>query len=133
MSQPEPKQTTILLAEDHEGLRYALATHLRHQGYQVIEALHGLDALHRGRDYFGSIDVLVTDLSMPHLTGKAVAEALRVQRPQLPVLFLTGESIESIEDGLGPFTAYLRKPSDLEHVAATIRELLERASADSAD
>jgi CheY-like chemotaxis protein len=128
MNPSEPKQTTILLAEDHEGLRYALATHLRHEGYQVIEALHGLDALHRGRDYFGLIDVLVTDLSMPHLTGKAVAEALRVQRPELPVVFLTGEPLESVRDGLGPLTAYLRKPCDLADLSVKIRQLLNAAN-----
>src|SRR3954464_12488076 len=98
MNPAKPKQTTILLAEDDDGLRYALATHLRREGYWVIEALHGLDALQRGRDYFGAMDVFVTDLTMPHVTGKAVADALRVQRPQLPVLFLTGEPIESFTD-----------------------------------
>jgi DNA-binding response OmpR family regulator len=123
MAQLENRKT-ILLAEDYDGLRYAVATHLRREAFQVIEAIHGLDALHRGRDYFGSIDVLVTDLTMPHLTGKAVANALRVHRPQLPVLFVTGEPIESVKDGLGPKTAYLRKPYDLADVVAKIRELL---------
>lgn len=124
MNPSGPKQTTILLAEDHEELRYALATHLRHEGYHVIEALHGLDALHRGRDYFGWIDVLLTDLKMPYLTGKSVADALRVQRPYLPVLFLTGEPIESVSDSLGPMTAYLRKPYELADVLVKVRELL---------
>ena len=127
------KQATILLAEDNEGLRYAVARYLRGEGYRVIEAIHGLDALHRGRDYFGAIDVFVTDLTMPHMTGRNVAEALRVLRPQLPILFLTGEPIETVTDGLGPLTAYLRKPSELADIAANIRELLQRASEDSAE
>lgn len=133
MNPSDPKQTTILLAEDYEGLRYAVATHLRREGYHVIEALHGLDALQRGKDYFGSIDVLVTDLTMPHLTGRALAVSLRVQRPQLPVLFLTAEPIESLRDGLGPLTAYLRKPCDLADVALKIRQLLDSAKADAAE
>lgn len=132
MNSSQSRQNTILLAEDHEGLRYAVATYLRREGYLVIEALHGLDALRKGRDYFGSVDVLVTDLTMPHMTGRALADSLRVRRPQLPVLFLTGEPIEAVRDGLGPFTAYLRKPSELADVAGKIRELLERARADAA-
>ena len=133
MNPSAPKQQTILLAEDHEGLRYAVATHLRHEGFQVIEALHGLDALHRGRDYFGCIDMLVTDLTMPHLTGMAVADALRVQRPTLPVLFLTGESIENLKDGLGPMTAYLRKPCEFVDIVVKIRQLLSPANANAAE
>jgi len=124
---PSDKHTTILLAEDQDGLRYAVATHLRREGYHV-EAIHGLDALQRGRDYFGPIDVLVTDLTMPHLTGRAVADGLRVQRPQLPVLFLTGEPVESLSDGLGPMTEYLPKPYELADVALKIRELLRSGS-----
>ena len=114
-------------------MRYAVATHLRHEGFLVIEALDGLDAFCRGRDYFGCIDMLVTDLTMPHLTGMAVADALRVQRPTLPVLFLTGESIENVQDGLGPMTAYLRKPYDLADVVLKIRQLLNPANADAAE
>jgi two-component system, cell cycle sensor histidine kinase and response regulator CckA len=121
-------RTTILLAEDHDGLRYAVATYLRWQGYHVIEAVHGLDALQRGTDCFGSIDVFVTDLTMPHLTGKAVADALRVRRLHLPVLFLTGEPVERLNDGLGPMTAYLPKPYDLADVAQKIRQLLDSAA-----
>ena len=77
--------------------------------------------------------MFVTDLTMPHVTGKAVADALRVQRPQLPVLFLTGEPIESFSDGLGPVTAYLRKPYELADVVLRIQELLNPANAHAAE
>jgi CheY-like chemotaxis protein len=69
-------------------------------------------------------------VSMPRLTGRALAEVLRVQRPNLPVLFLTGEPIESVKDALGPITAYLRKPYELGDVTLKIQELLNPANAD---
>ena len=53
--------------------------------------------------------------------------------PTLPVLFLTGEPIENVKDGLGRMTAYLRKPYDLADVATTIRELLNPAKVDGAE
>jgi DNA-binding response OmpR family regulator len=103
------------------------------EGFEVIEARDGLDALHNGRERFGGIDVLVTDLMLHHRTGKAVAEALRIKCPQLPVLFLTGEPLESVKDGLGPLTAYLRKPCDHQKVISEIQNLLANANADKAD
>jgi two-component system cell cycle sensor histidine kinase/response regulator CckA len=124
---------TGLVAEDYEGLRYAMVSHLRLLGYQVIEAVDGLDALHKARNHPGSIEILVTDLMMPKLRGDALAHAIRRERPELRVLFLTAELEEIGINDLAPVSAYLRKPYDLSDVVIKLRELLTNVEATKAN
>jgi CheY-like chemotaxis protein len=81
----EKAALTVIVPEDYKGLRYALTAHLRHAGFEVIEAINGLDALQKARDDSGSIDIPVTDLMMPRLEGKALAHALKADLPELRV------------------------------------------------
>ena len=98
--------------------------HLGREGFEVIEAIDGLDALQKARDHFGGIDVLVTDQMMPRLGGTDLVCALKAELPELRVLFITGEPIEIVGDRTGWMTAFLRKPCDLADVVVKIRELL---------
>ncbi len=81
---------TALLAEDDHAVRRATSRILRGAGYQVLEAGDGRSALALWRARAKEIDVLVADLRMPHLRGDALARAVRADRPELPVVLMTG-------------------------------------------
>ena len=83
-------QATVLLAEDDHAVRRATSRILRGAGYQVLEAGDGRSALALWRARAREVDVLVADLRMPHLRGDALARAVRAERPDLPVVLMTG-------------------------------------------
>jgi hypothetical protein len=91
---------TILLAEDDAGLRGLLRRVLEAYGYTVLEAVDGLDATTRWLGEVGRIDLLITDLVMPGLTGVEVARLFREARPALPIIFATGYADPAIYQGL---------------------------------
>jgi two-component system, cell cycle sensor histidine kinase and response regulator CckA len=86
----EGSGTTILLADDDNGVRSLLATTLRSRGYEVIEASGGLPALELFGEHHTRIRLLITDVVMPDLRGPALATKVRQLQPRLPVLFITG-------------------------------------------
>jgi DNA-binding response OmpR family regulator len=121
--------TRILLADDERDLVWAVEHSLRHDGYQVLAAYDGTEALALARRQCP--DLIVLDIVMPGLDGLQVCRKLR-QDPALsaiPVLFLTVRS--SIEDRISGLDEggddYLVKPFDLEELKARIRALLRRA------
>jgi|SRR5579871_579503 len=83
-------QPTILLAEDEQGLRCMLATILQEAGFRTLIADNGSRALRLANEYYGKIDMLVSDIEMPGLTGPALAKSLRTLRPDLRVLLMSG-------------------------------------------
>jgi len=118
---------TILLAEDEAELRALLMRALQSQGYAVLEASHGAEALDVAAGHDGPIHLLVTDVIMPHLSGTEVAERLVDQRPGLRVLFMSGYSDEAIERHgvLTPDSVFLQKPVSPESLARAVRGLLD--------
>jgi len=118
---------TLLLAEDDAAVRTFLAGFLRSKGYEVLEAPHGAAALETHRQARGPIRLLVTDVVMPRLGGRELAERLRQAQPSLKVLFLTGYTDDA---GLRPGqleggARLLQKPVAPERLAQEIRELLD--------
>jgi hypothetical protein len=81
---------TVLLAEDEEPLRRAAARMLRDAGYEVVEAPDGATALALATDGAHSIDLVLTDVTMPAMTGTELAAQLRSERPDLPLLMMSG-------------------------------------------
>lgn len=81
---------TILLAEDYPQLRELVREILINSGYTVIEAGDGEEALHIVERYADHIDLLLTDIAMPGMTGIALAEQVKRLRPSIRVLFITG-------------------------------------------
>ena len=81
---------TILLAEDEDGVRRFVGGVLRLNGYTVLEAATGRDALDVSRRHGGAIDLLVTDLIMPEMGGVELAERFAGERPGVPVLMMSG-------------------------------------------
>ncbi len=126
---------TILLAEDESELRALLLRALQYQGYHVLEASHGEEALAVAGNHDGPIHLLVTDVIMPHRSGKEVAERLSEERPGLRVLFMSGYSDEAIERHgiLTPDSVYMQKPLSPESLARAVRDLLDAELATSGE
>ena len=81
---------TILLVEDEESVRRLLVEVLATHGYTVLQAAHGLEALQIGESFEKSIDLLITDVVMPHVGGAAVAQRLCAVRPEMKLLVMSG-------------------------------------------
>ena len=118
---------TVLLAEDDEQLRRLTRRALAGHGYTVLEADSSPAALEIARRHAGPIHLLLTDVIIPGMDGRSLAEALRAQRPGLRVLFMSGYADKAIvhHGVLDPGVAYLAKPFTTEAVARKVREVLD--------
>jgi PAS domain S-box-containing protein len=121
---------TILLVEDEEAVRTIVSKILQNKGYTVLEAHHGHEALQICKDYEGPIHLMVTDVVMPHMSGRELAERLTFLRPELRVLFMSGYPDNAIvhHGVLGAGTAFLQKPFALSALECKVRELLDAPS-----
>jgi PAS domain S-box-containing protein len=119
---------TILLAEDEDGVRDAARRILAAQGYTVLEAFDGTEALTLAAGHSGAIDLLLTDVVMPRRAGPQVAAELVAQRPELKVLYMSGHADEAIMPLAlaGADAAFIQKPFTHDRLAAAVRELLDR-------
>ncbi len=127
---PSPRRT-ILIVEDEQGLRQTLARHLEREGYAVLTAARGDDALQIARER--NPDLILLDLMLPGLDGIQVCRLLR-RNSQVPILMLTalgGESdkVVGLDSGADD---YLAKPFGLRELSARIRALLRRRPATDA-
>ncbi|OLB67559.1 MAG: hybrid sensor histidine kinase/response regulator [Gemmatimonadetes bacterium] len=122
---------TVLLVEDDEQLRRLTHRALATQGYVVLEADRGRLALDIARRHNGPIDLLLTDLVMPDINGRKLADALRAARPGLRVLFMSGYPDSAIVNHgmLEAGVAYLAKPFTTDAVARKVREVLNAGAA----
>ena len=120
---------TILLAEDEGGVRRILKTSLRALGYCVLSAPTGEAALEMARAHMGPIDLLLTDVIMPGMSGRDLAREIRATRPSTAVVYMSGYTDEAVvrHGMLEPGTEFLEKPFAPSTVAQRIREVLDRA------
>ncbi|MCK6624105.1 MAG: response regulator [Anaerolineae bacterium] len=119
---------TILLVEDDEMVRHLVQRELQAEGYTVMEASSGDKALALVKQHEGEIDLLLTDVVMPYMSGRELAEQLKELYPQIKVLFISGYTSDSVVRR-GLLTAeieFLPKPFSLGKLASKIREVLER-------
>jgi CheY-like chemotaxis protein len=129
-SQAEPETViagaVVLLVEDEAQVRHTAAEALRDLGYQVLEAANGLSALELLQNPRSWIDILVTAVGLPSgLNGRQVADAARLIRPILPVLFITGYAGSILQDQLAPGMAMIGKPFNLKALASQISSMIE--------
>ena len=117
---------TLLFVEDEESLLRAGVRSLSRLGYQVLEAADGDQAIEIAQSHHGPLDILVTDVIMPGLSGRALADKLRIRQPDLPVLFTSGytEGILGDEGLVTQDEHFLAKPYRLSTLAHRIREIL---------
>ena len=89
--QPRPvRRGVVLFADDEDAIRLVGRRFLEADGWSVMEATDGLEAIQIIQAYTGRLDLVITDLNMPRVTGRELAEVLSVFRPGLPVLGITG-------------------------------------------
>jgi CheY-like chemotaxis protein len=118
---------SLLLVEDDDSVRRLAAIVLRRLGYTVLEAPEAETATRIFETHAGPLDLLVTDVVMPGLSGPKLAERLRVVRPDLRVLYLSGYAEEELDPapGPGPDTAFLAKPYTGTSLARKVRDVLD--------
>jgi two-component system cell cycle sensor histidine kinase/response regulator CckA len=118
---------TVLLVEDEEALRNITRKALLRFGYTVLDAPNGETALEVAAQYAGPIHVLVTDVVMPGMTGRRLAEQLVALRPGIRVLFTSGYTDDAIvrHGVLEPGTAFLQKPFTQEELSHKLRQVLD--------
>jgi CheY-like chemotaxis protein len=115
---------TLLLVEDEAPVRATVRRMLERAGYAVREAAHGRDALDAWAAHRGEVVAVVTDVRMPVMGGRALAERLRAQAPGLPVVFMSGYTDDAPEAGGGAPDAFVAKPFASDALLAALRQLL---------
>ena len=118
---------TILLTEDERDVREVAREFLESGGYTVIEARDGMEALGLVEKHEGAIDLLITDMVMPRMTGQELAARLKEQRPRLRMLYMSGYSERAAADSLRaePGVRLLAKPFSRTALLRTVHELLK--------
>jgi CheY-like chemotaxis protein len=118
---------TILLVEDDAGVRNLAKKILQTQGYTVLEAAQGEDALRLSGQHGGLIHLMVTDMVMPEMSGRELAERLKLLRPNMKVLLMSGYTDKAMlhHGELDPGMAFLQKPFTPQTLARKVREVLD--------
>ena len=125
--QPSPGHETILLVEDEENLRRLARQSLETQGYRVIDAPDGAAAIRISQAHKGPIHLLLTDVIMPGMNGRELANQLSPTRPEMRVLYMSGYTENHIGHNgtLDEGITLLQKPFTLPALKAKVREVLD--------
>ncbi len=117
---------TVLLVEDEQAIKELAGRILRDQGYNVLEASNGAEALRISREFAGQIHLIVTDVAMPDFSGKALVSQLETTRPGIKALYVSGYTDDSIVHSgiLDSHVAFLQKPFTGEGLIRKVREVL---------
>lgn len=124
----------VLVAEDEAIVREHIVLTLTDLGYHVVEAADGKEALRIFQKTFaGKIDLLLTDIVMPHLTGKELAHLVEKLSPQTKIVFCSGypEKLAARNGMIDPTIPFLQKPVSSRALAFKVREVLDAAKVNS--
>jgi DNA-binding NtrC family response regulator len=114
--------------EDEAKLREVVVKILQGQGYQVIEAADGAEALRLASLHAGKIDLLLSDVVMPKMSGPELAKRLGLERPETKLLCMSGYTDERVvHHGLLETVAFLQKPITPTALATQVRKVLDEA------
>jgi two-component system cell cycle sensor histidine kinase/response regulator CckA len=126
ITRPDGGTETVLLVEDDELVRKAGRRILETEGYQILEAANGAEALGIAEKFSGTIDLLLTDVVMPRMNGRDLATALRTVRPGIKVIYVSGYAGGLIDsDDPRERRAHLRKPFSPTALLSKVREHLD--------
>jgi CheY-like chemotaxis protein len=119
---------TILLVEDEASVRLITRRFLQERGYSILEASEAEEALRLCQEYTGQIDLLITDVVMPKLSGPELAKRLANLYPNLKILYISGYANEELREHQAQNVAslLLEKPFSLETLTRRVREILDR-------
>jgi CheY-like chemotaxis protein len=118
---------TILVVEDESPIRRMVVEVLRECGYDALDAANGQEALLMAERYRGRVDLLLTDLAMPHMSGAELADRLVQRWPGMPVVYLCGQTAEALaRQGVRTGNFFLvTKPFTAFDLASTVRRALD--------
>ena len=124
---PEPTRETILVVEDEPGIRALVRKILRRERYNVIEAGSGEEAIALAQAEGGRVNLLLTDVMLPGMSGRELAERLRESIPELDVLYVSGfTDDDAVRMGaFPPGSKFLQKPFTLGALVSKVREALD--------
>ena len=122
---PSKRTTRVLLVDDEEDLLELLRDMLESSGFAVLVSASGTDALKLIEQFPGPIDLLLTDLRMPHMAGPELARRAKLLRPEMKMLFMSGNPDDALFSAqLEPGAQILAKPFSGKTLAHHIREIL---------
>lgn len=118
---------TILIAEDETSLRTLTSSTLEMSGYKVLQAKDGFEALEVSRKHDGAIDLLLTDIVMPGMGGRALAEELGRERKEMRIVYMSGYTGQAVgsQGPVEPGSFYLHKPFTRQALMQKIRDALD--------
>jgi nitrogen-specific signal transduction histidine kinase/ActR/RegA family two-component response regulator len=127
ISPSPPRKERILFVDDEETLRRVMEQMLVRMGYRVTTAMGGEEALSIFRKDLHAFDLLITDMTMPQMTGTELAEQVLALRPHMPVILLTGysEDIDAEKAGALGIKGFLHKPVHFQKLDQLIRDILK--------
>jgi PAS domain S-box-containing protein len=122
----EQTKQTILVAEDDATVREVILATLAHVGFNILEATNGVDALDIFQECPNDIHLLLTDVLMPEMNGRQLAQRIHKQRPDMPVVYISGHSPDSINErgALLEGLNFLEKPFDKSDLIRKVQETL---------
>jgi len=117
------QQPVILIADDDDMVRNFLVAVMKSEGYDVLACTDGQEGLELSRKLASKIDLIVTDLEMPHMNGVEFCAHVRAERPGVKIVIISGSGNRQLT-GVAQDASFLSKPLDLPTFSATVRELL---------
>ena len=121
----------ILVVDDDEDIRDVLRSFLEASGYYVLLAESGPSGLKLAEDFPGSIDLLITDIRMPHMDGIEFARQMRAVRPEMKILYMSASGGELSPGELEPNTNFISKPFSRENLTKRLHHILGRSQSES--
>jgi two-component system, cell cycle sensor histidine kinase and response regulator CckA len=117
---------TILLVEDEESVRQLVLDTLESKGYKMMDAANGESGIQAAAGHEGKIDLVITDVVMPGMGGREMAEQILKARPETKILYLSGYAEDAVlsEGGSDNGAAFLQKPFTLQNLSRKVRDVL---------
>jgi two-component system cell cycle sensor histidine kinase/response regulator CckA len=125
---PQGGSETILIVEDEEIVRNLAIRGLREHGYTVVEAMNGAEALDYVRQHPGTVDLIISDVVMPEVSGRELGQNLGLFDPDLPILYMSGYTGDDVVQRglLDPGAPFQQKPFTPATLAAKVRAMLDQ-------